>query len=57
MRRKACFIAVGGFIFHAPQVRFISKNKSRSIDLLLFLSFVSEKELGENRGFLKKYII
>jgi len=44
MRHQACFIAIGGFMFHAPQVRFISKNKSRSNDLLLFLSFVSEKE-------------
>jgi len=50
MRRKACFIAVGDFIFHAPQVRFISKNKSRSNDLLLFLGPTLKMEPVGKRG-------
>ena len=46
----------GDFMFHAPQVRFISKNKSRSNDLLLFLSFVYEKEPVEKPDFLSNCI-
>ena len=48
---KARFIGQSPTSFFMCDARFISKKKSTSEEVLFFLSFVSEKELGENRGF------
>ena len=41
---KQRFIAEGCFIFHAPQVRFISKTKSTSYEVLFVLARVDKKD-------------